>query len=147
VSDTNDLRARYAKAIQDVFPGDWHDSDDPTECDPCLRRAHAVISVRDEEMERLRAELDQTFASNTAAIVALDVYVDALKQAEAERDALKASIAEAVKLINEWMTPGAPLFDPGHAQQVMALLRKTIGARTITALTTPETPEAGKDPR
>lgn len=51
-----------------------------------------------------------------------------------ERDAIKASVAEAVKLIQGWMTPGAPVFDPGHAGEVEALLKKTIGERTIAAL-------------
>jgi hypothetical protein len=106
----------------------------------------AMVGDYRQEVEKIQAERDAMPKDERIRREALDAPLLRIQlahfvgwkrradAAEAERDALKAAIAEAVKLINEWMTPGNSLFDPSHAAQVEALLKKTIGERTIAAL-------------
>jgi hypothetical protein len=116
------------------------------------------------EVERLQAELAEAKASAESVHGALmkayeqqnDAYAEVswkrldeqrerAEKAEAERDALKAAIAEAVKQIRKWMDPDdtGPLFAPGFASEVDRTLKRYIGEHVLAALAVPESHQAG----
>ena len=108
MSDTDDLRERIEAAIEDWF-NHLTDDDEPTIEQIGQGVAAAVLAVRDEELERLRAELTterQTADIAAGALAELarlrddpDAYWAAVyarlrgraEDAEVERDALKAA--------------------------------------------------------
>jgi hypothetical protein len=79
----DDLRERYAAAVMEHCT-----RAEPTDLDRAFASdiATRITAVRDEELERLRAERGQAFASNTAAIIALEAHVAEVERLRAERD-------------------------------------------------------------
>jgi len=142
---STDLRERIGDAMHDAAFGAWHESGfDHADCRPCAERLTTLTAIiqphldqRDEEIEQLR-ELTATCVCGTPGLdydgpdaeCPVHGAIRGMREAHAEIDQLKATIARVRRMAQVWidMRPDYPTATrEGHGiayagEQIVAVL-------------------------
>ena len=129
----DDMRAQYAAALEPAQPFTDH-------------LVEAMLAVRDEEMDRLRAELSE-------AVVRADAQFTTRLEEVAERDELKATVEWAYALTERWLKSASNHLAANedetnqHLHGIRAGQAKALGrcTRSLRWVLGGGTPEDGKD--